>query len=177
MRRGSLESGSARDGCRAGRVYGGRPMRGSLVSIPGGKWAFARRGRDGQRPCSDPRIKRARANSTHCYASPRGPGSSSQSMPQRQRWPPIDVVPSWHVPIVFVRFMLRGDHMSPTNWSRGKTKFRSFPSRRAVCICERCGGREATVGADWNEHYEVCERERQKRLKESGGWWRRGGRG
>ena len=55
------------------------------------------------------------------------------------------------------------------------TVFIDIPKLRRF-VCERCGGREATVFADWNEYYEVCERERQKRLKESGGveTWRQG---
>lgn len=55
------------------------------------------------------------------------------------------------------------------------TAFLDIPKFRHF-VCEKCGGREATVRADWSEYYEVCERERQKRLNQSGGveTWRRG---
>ncbi|MGA2637241.1 hypothetical protein [Methylocella sp.] len=30
-------------------------------------------------------------------------------------------------------------------------------------VCEKCGGREATVGADWNEYYDALNRRRAER--------------
>jgi hypothetical protein len=38
-------------------------------------------------------------------------------------------------------------------------KFRHF-------VCEKCGGQEATVSADWNEYYDALNKRRTKRLNE-----------
>jgi hypothetical protein len=33
-------------------------------------------------------------------------------------------------------------------------------------VCEKCGGREATVGGDWNEYYDAMNKRRAERLSE-----------
>ena len=35
-------------------------------------------------------------------------------------------------------------------------------------VCEKCGGREATVGADWNKYYDALNKSRTQRLKRQG---------
>jgi hypothetical protein len=54
------------------------------------------------------------------------------------------------------------------------TVFLDIPKLRRF-VWEEGGGREATARADWNDYYEVSERERQKRLNEAAAS-RRGGR-
>jgi hypothetical protein len=44
-----------------------------------------------------------------------------------------------------------------------ETVFLDIPKLRRF-ICEKCGGREATVGADWNGYYAALNKRRAERL-------------
>jgi hypothetical protein len=44
--------------------------------------------------------------------------------------------------------------------------FLDIPRARSF-VCEKCGGRDATVGGDWSEYYEVHDRKRQARLNQA----------
>jgi hypothetical protein len=45
------------------------------------------------------------------------------------------------------------------------TVFLDIPKLRRF-VCEKCGGREAKVGADWNEYYDAMNKRRTQRLNE-----------
>jgi ATP-dependent DNA ligase len=42
---------------------------------------------------------------------------------------------------------------------------RTYIPRGHRFVCQKCGCQEFGVFADWKEYYEVCERERQEKIK------------